>query len=63
MTDSLQDKIVKVKGTGVWVVGDDLDTDRIIPAEYLKCVTFNGLGEFAFYNARFDENGNAQKKT
>lgn len=59
MTDSLQDKIVKLQGTGVWVVGDDLDTDRIIPAEYLKCVTFNGLGEFAFYNARFDENGNA----
>ena len=53
------DKIVEIKGTGIPVIGNDIDTDRIIPARYLKCVTFDGLGEFAFYDERFDENGNS----
>lgn len=51
-------KITQITGTGVPVRGDDLDTDRIIPARYMKCVTFDGLGEFMFYDVRFDENGN-----
>lgn len=50
-------KILEVAGTCVPAVGDDVDTDRIIPARYLKCVTFEGLGEFLFYDVRFDENG------
>ena len=50
-------KILKVTGTCVPAAGDDVDTDRIIPARYLKCVTFDGLGEFLFYDVRFDENG------
>ena len=45
-------KILSVTGRGVFVPGDDIDTDRIIPARYLKCVTFDGLGEFAFYDER-----------
>ncbi|MBN1586678.1 MAG: 3-isopropylmalate dehydratase small subunit [Candidatus Omnitrophica bacterium] len=53
-------KIKQLRGTGVYVPGDDLDTDRIIPARFMKCVTFDGLGEYAFYDARFDEDGNSK---
>lgn len=51
-------KITQVAGTGVYVPGSDIDTDRIIPARFMKCVTFDGLGEFAFYDVRFDKDGN-----
>jgi len=49
------EKITKVEGTGVFVPGNDIDTDRIIPARFMKCVTFDGLGEFAFYDVRFNK--------
>ncbi|MEM1084430.1 MAG: 3-isopropylmalate dehydratase small subunit [Verrucomicrobiota bacterium] len=48
------DKITTVSGRAVHVPGADIDTDRIIPARFMKCVTFDGLGEFAFYDVRFD---------
>ncbi|MFN0197603.1 MAG: hypothetical protein ACKVT0_12740, partial [Planctomycetaceae bacterium] len=41
-------------GTAVHIPGDDLDTDRIIPARFMKCVTFDCLGEFMFYDVRND---------
>src|SRR6478672_2481885 len=47
-------KITQVSGTAVHVPGSDIDTDRIIPARFMKCVTFDGLGEFAFYDVRFN---------
>lgn len=47
-------KITQVAGTAVYVPGDDIDTDRIIPARFMKCVTFDGLGEFAFIDERVD---------
>lgn len=50
-------KITQIAGTGIHVPGDDVDTDRIIPARFMKCVTFDGLGEFAFYDERFHEDG------
>jgi len=50
--------VISVSGTGVFIPGADIDTDRIIPARFMKCVTFDGLGEFAFYDVRFDEHGN-----
>ena len=50
-------KISKVEGTAVVVPGNDIDTDRIIPARFMKCVTFDGLGEYLFYDVRFDKGG------
>ncbi len=50
--------VKSVTGTAVFIPGADIDTDRIIPARFMKCVTFDGLGEFAFYDVRFDEHGN-----
>jgi 3-isopropylmalate/(R)-2-methylmalate dehydratase small subunit len=54
-------KISKVTGTAVYVPGDDVDTDRIIPARFMKCVTFDGLGEFLFYDVRFNTDGSGAK--
>ncbi|MBI4053200.1 MAG: 3-isopropylmalate dehydratase small subunit [Candidatus Diapherotrites archaeon] len=54
MTES---KIVEIRGRAIPVPGNDIDTDRIIPARYMKTVTFEGLGKFAFYDARFDADG------
>lgn len=51
------EKITQVVGTGVYVPGDDIDTDRIIPARFMKCVTFDGLGQYAFYDERKRDDG------
>jgi 3-isopropylmalate/(R)-2-methylmalate dehydratase small subunit len=51
------EKISKVTGRGVFVAGDDIDTDRIIPARFMKCVTYDGLGQYLFNDVRFEENG------
>ena len=52
------EKIKEVIGKAVYVQGNDIDTDRIIPARFMKCVTFDGLGEFLFYDVRKDAEGN-----
>jgi len=50
-------KVTQVTGTAVHIPGTDIDTDRIIPARFMKCLTFDGLGEFAFYDARKNADG------
>jgi 3-isopropylmalate/(R)-2-methylmalate dehydratase small subunit len=50
-------KITSYTGRAVLFPGDDVDTDRIIPARFMKCVTFDGLGEHLFRDVRFDAAG------
>ena len=50
-------KITSIAGPGVFVPGNDIDTDRIIPARFMKCIVFDGLGEFLFYDVRKNADG------
>ncbi len=50
-------KIISVTGRAVNVPGNDIDTDRIIPARFMKCVVFDGLGEFLFNDVRKNLDG------
>jgi len=50
-------KVTQVTGRAVPVYGDDIDTDRIIPARYLKEITFTKMGDYPFFDERFNADG------
>jgi 3-isopropylmalate/(R)-2-methylmalate dehydratase small subunit len=50
-------QVKSVVGRGVPLIGNDIDTDRIIPARFLRCVTFDGLGAEVFADDRTQTQG------
>ena len=50
-------KIAAISGSAVPIRGNDIDTDRIIPARYLKEPTFARMGDYPFFDERFDPSG------
>lgn len=50
-------EICSISGSAIPLPGDDIDTDQIIPARFLKEITFDNMGEYLFYDARFNQDG------
>ncbi len=59
MTDTAQ-TITRVEGRALPMRGDDIDTDRVIPARYLRSITFDGLEQFVFIDERAGSSSSAR---
>ncbi len=57
MNTNEAEKVLRITGPGVPVRGSDIDTDQVIPARFLKEVTFDNMGRYAFYDARREADG------
>lgn len=55
-------KFIKIISTALPIRTENVDTDQIIPARFLKTTKREGLGQYLFYNWRFDEGGNPKSK-
>jgi 3-isopropylmalate/(R)-2-methylmalate dehydratase small subunit len=53
----IMDTKTVVTGKAVPIARDDVDTDQIIPAQFLRLLTKKGLGKYLFYRWRYDEEG------
>ena len=47
--------ISQISGLAMPITGAEVDTDRIIPARFLKEVTFEKMGEYLFYDVRYTD--------
>lgn len=52
--------VITIAGTAVPVPGPDMDTDRIIPSRFLKCITFDELAGTMFWDERFHADGSSK---
>lgn len=53
--------ITEIQGTGIVLPGADIDTDQIIPARFLKEISFEKMGDYLFYDQRFDDQNQPKK--
>ena len=52
------EKFTKIKSVPAYIPLMNIDTDKIIPKQFLKTIKRSGLGKSLFYEMRFDETGN-----
>ena len=55
------EKFTKIKSVPAYIPLMNIDTDKIIPKQFLKTIKRSGLGKSLFYEMRFDEKGNPIK--
>jgi 3-isopropylmalate/(R)-2-methylmalate dehydratase small subunit len=56
-------RIERIEGTALPLRGDDIDTDRILPARYLKAITFDGMEQHLFEDERAGSAGGDRVKS
>ena len=55
------EKFVNLKSIPSYLSLQNIDTDMIIPKQFLKTIKRTGLGKSLFYEMRYDESGNLNK--